>query len=110
AFALADGPALTLAAALLWGIGVGANWVTASTRMQVLTDNDQLGRVASVDLVAQSLAQCVGGLLGAWLADRWLDPSLAAWSGAVAGLLGWLGVGVLVRLSRRAGERSTMER
>ncbi|HLT38018.1 MAG TPA: MFS transporter, partial [Enhygromyxa sp.] len=80
AFALADGPALTLAAALLWGIGVGANWVTASTRMQVLTDNDQLGRVASVDLVAQSLAQCVGGLLGAWLADRWLDPSLAAWS------------------------------
>lgn len=105
-FALAEGPVLALAAALLWGVGVGANWVTASTRMQVLTDNHQLGRVAAVDLVAQSLAQCVGGLVGAWLADRWLDPSLTAWWGAVGGLLGWIGVGVLVRLARRLGQGS----
>jgi MFS family permease len=107
-FARAQDPIPLLAVALLWGVGEGANWVTASSRMQVLTDNDQLGRVASVDLVAQSLAQCVGGLGGAWLADRWLDPSLAAWWGVTAGLLGWIGVGILVRLSRRGG-RGTIE-
>jgi MFS family permease len=109
-FAIAAQPGLTIAAALLWGVGVGTNWVTASTRMQVLTQNHQLGRVASVDLVAQSLAQCVGGLAGAWLADRWFDPTLSAWWGGAAGLLGWLGVGVLVRLSRRANEDSIIAR
>jgi MFS family permease len=107
-FALASSPALALAAALLWGMGVGANWVTASTRMQVLTPNDQLGRVASVDLVTQSLAQCVGGLVGAWLADHWVDPTLSAWWGGAAGLFGWFGVGVLVQRSRRAQGRSTI--
>ncbi|MFV8753938.1 MFS transporter [Nannocystaceae bacterium ST9] len=100
-FALVDDPALMLAAVLVWGLGMGANWVTATTRMQVASANDQLGRVASVDLVAHSLSQCVGGLFGAWLADRWLDPTLSAWWGALAGLLGWLAVGVLVRTSAR---------
>ncbi len=99
AFALAEDPLLTVVAASVWGVGLGANWVTASTRMQVLSPNDQLGRVASVDLVAQSLAQCVGGLFGAWLADRWLDPTLSAWWGVLAGLLAWLAVGLVVRRS-----------
>ncbi len=100
--AVADTPALILAATVAWGIGTGANWVTASTRMQVLSANDQLGRVASVDLFTQSLAQGVGGLVGAWLADHWSDPTLSAWWGAAGGLLGWLGVGALVRLSARS--------
>jgi predicted MFS family arabinose efflux permease len=98
-FALAEPPLVLLAAALLWGVGVGANWVTASTRMQLLTPNDRLGRVAALDLVAQSLAQCVGGLVGALVALRWSAPPLAAWSGALAGLLAWALIGVAVRVS-----------
>jgi MFS family permease len=103
-FALAGASALAIVAALLWGVGSGANWVTASTRMQILSDNDQLGRVASVDLVAFSLAQSAGGLVGAWLADTLLRPELSAWVGVAGGLLGWLGVGALVRLSGRRAD------
>jgi MFS family permease len=101
-FALADTPALALLAACSWGVGVGANWVAASTRTQLLTDNDQLGRVASVDLVAHSLGQCAGGLGGAWLADHFAGPQLTAWWGVGAGLIAWAGIGALVRLSNRA--------
>lgn len=99
AFAWAEAPLVTLAAALVWGVGVGANWVTASTRMQLLTPNDRLGRVAALDLVVQSLGQCVGGLVGAWLAERVMAPSLTAWWGALAGLIAWLAIGVAVRVS-----------
>jgi hypothetical protein len=101
--ALANTPALALVAAGAWGVGVGANWVTASTRIQVLTDNHQLGRVASVDLVAHSLAQCVGGLGGAWLADYFVGPQLSAWWGVGAGLLAWAGIGALLRRSSHEG-------
>lgn len=66
---------------------------------QILTDNHQLGRVASVDLVAHSLAQCVGGLGGAWLADDFAGPQLSAWWGVGAGLLAWVGIGALLRLA-----------
>ncbi|GEM_PF-450837 len=105
-FAVVEAPWLVLAVAGLWGVGVGANWVTAVTRTQVLTDNEQLGRVASLDLVTHSLAQGVGGLVGAVLADVSGAPEMAAWWGAGGGFLAWIAVEGLVWASsrRRADE------
>ena len=109
AFALARGPTLVLISACVWGIGAGMNWVGASTRMQLLAANEELGRVASLDVVALSLAQSCGGLLGALVADRYADAHLAAWVGVGAGVFGWLLVGALVQLARLRAQRATME-
>lgn len=96
-FAVVDIPALLLVASVLWGLGMGATWVTSATRIQLLTPNALLGRLAAIDLMAHTLAQCVGGVLGAVVADALLAPAGAGWLGAGAGLLAWLALVVLVR-------------
>jgi len=102
-FALVESPVLLVSAAFVWGVGAGANWVASSTRMQLLSKTEELGRIASLDSVSFSLAQSVGGLLGAVVADALAEPELAAWAGAAGGLLGWLGVGLLVRVAGARG-------
>lgn len=108
AFALAQHPTFVLISACVWGIGAGMNWVGASTRMQLLAANEELGRVASLDVVALSLAQSCGGLLGALVADHYDDAHLAAWVGVGLGALGWLLVGALVHLAHLRAQRATM--
>lgn len=103
---LVESPTWVLIAACMWGLGSGANWVVASTRMQLLTPNEQLGRVAALDVVVFSLGHSCAGLLGAWAADAWGWPELAAWIGVGTGLLGWVCVGLLVRASARARDVS----
>lgn len=90
AFTLAHSPALALAASVAWGVGIGATWVTAATRLQTLAPNRALGRLTAIDLLAHTLGQCLGGLAGAALADHLGDPALAGWLGLGLGLLAWL--------------------
>lgn len=95
--ALADlGPAL-LAISLLWGLAAGASWVSAGTRVQLLTPSQALGRVASVDLIGYTLGQCVGGLAGALCADALDAPRAAAWVGLGLGGVAWIGLAIVGR-------------
>lgn len=96
-FAAFDLPAVLVVASILWGLGMGATWVTSTTRLQLLTPNALLGRLAAIDLMAHTCAQCLGGLLGALVADALLFPAAAGWLGAAGGLLAW---GLLVLLVR----------
>ncbi len=61
---------LTLAfASILWGLGVGANWVCTTTRIQLAVPTSILGRISAIDIIAQTVGQCVGGLVCALLAS-----------------------------------------
>ena len=101
-FALAREPGALLLASALWGLGVGACWVTATTRIQALTPNHLLGRVAAIDLMGHTLGQCLGGLVGALVADRLQSSGAAGWLGLVAGVAAWSTLQALVG-RRRAG-------
>jgi predicted MFS family arabinose efflux permease len=90
AFTLSSSPAVAVLASSLWGVGVGATWVTAATRLQTLAPNRALGRLTAIDLLTHTLGQCLGGLAGAVLADRLGDPALAGWLGLGLGALAWL--------------------
>ncbi|WAS97276.1 MFS transporter [Nannocystis punicea] len=103
-FSAFDLPALLVVASVLWGLGMGATWVTSTTRLQLLTPNALLGRLAAIDLMAHTCAQCLGGLLGAVVADALLAPAGAGWFGAAGGLLAW---GLLVLLVRARARRSS---
>lgn len=81
---------------LLWGAGVGASWVTATTRMQRLAPSAALGRLAAVDLVAHTTARCAGGALFA------LAPSDARVAIVSCGLLALAAWSVTRVASRRA--------
>jgi hypothetical protein len=63
AFLLAGSPVLALACAVIWGAGIGANWVTATTRLQIAVPDAGLGRASALDATSQNLAQCAGGLI-----------------------------------------------
>lgn len=101
-FALAQSQALILIAAALWGLGIGATWVTATSRMQTVSDDAILGRVASVDLIGHSIGICVGALVGALVVDWSGEGSASAWVGVVGGLIAWALVAALVRVRRGA--------
>lgn len=86
-FALSESPWGWLLASLLWGVGVGANWVASCTRVQELTPDAWLGRVSALDIGAQTVAQCLGGLIAALLA-----PTL----GLVGAVTACLALGVVL--------------
>lgn len=90
AFTVSRSPVVAALASLLWGVGVGATWVGAATRLQTLAPNRALGRLSAIDLLTHTLAQCLGGLAGALLADSLGEPALAGWLGLGLGLLAWL--------------------
>lgn len=96
-FTAVDAQALLVLASVLWGLGMGATWVTSTTRIQLLTPNALLGRLAAIDLMGHTIAQCIGGLLGAVLAETLLAPAGAGWFGAAGGLLAWALLTLLVR-------------
>lgn len=89
AFVVAGRSGWALGAALLWGLGIGACWVTATTRIQTLTPNASLGRVAAIDLLGHTLGQCAGGVLGAWVATASGGAESAGWLGVGLGVVGW---------------------
>ncbi|MCA9708296.1 MAG: MFS transporter [Myxococcales bacterium] len=70
--------------ALLWGVGVGAHWVTAATRVQQLGPDPLRGRLTAIDLVAHTAGQGLGGALGTVTVAWVLAPGLAVGLGVVA--------------------------
>jgi hypothetical protein len=93
-------PEITLVAAMLWGVGVGANWVTASTRTQILTPNHALGRIGGISLMITTAMQCLGGVLGAVVASRMTSAS-SGWLGVAGGVCLWLAIEGVARLRVR---------
>jgi MFS family permease len=57
-------------AAVVWGLGVGANWVATTTRIQMAVPEAILGRIGAIDIAAQTVGQCFGGVVCAVLASR----------------------------------------
>lgn len=100
AFTRAEAPAAALVASLVWGVGVGACWVTATTRVQTLTPNQLLGRVAAIELLASTTGQCLGGVAGALLAARLDRGEAAAWLGVGLAIAAWLAIEARVRRVR----------
>ncbi len=83
-FVLASAPLALAATSLLWGIGVGSNWVAAATRLQIIVPPSLLGRVTAIDVIAQTAGQCVGGLVCASLANALGITGAASVSLAIA--------------------------
>lgn len=100
-FTIVSSPPALLLASALWGLGMGASWVTAATRIQTLTPNPMLGRIAAIDLMGHTLGQCLGGLAGALVAEAVQTAGAAGWLGLAAGLAVWLVLQALV--GRRRG-------
>lgn len=98
-FVVAPSLEVTLVAAVLWGVGVGTNWVTASTRTQMLTPNHALGRIGGISLMITTAMQCLGGVLGASVASRWVDAS-SGWLGVAGGVCLWLVIEAVARARR----------
>ncbi len=75
---------------VLWGAGMGANWVAAVTRLQRATPDGLRGRLSSLDLFGYTLGECIGALCGAALAEWAGSAAVSAWFGVVAGLATWI--------------------
>lgn len=74
AFVASNAPSVApwacLAVAVVWGMGVGANWVLTTSEIQRRGPDGFLGRLASIDTLAWSLGQCASALLMAVCVDR----------------------------------------
>lgn len=90
ALALAPSSGWIALAVFLWGLGTGANWVVATTRLQRLAPDHLLGRLAALDLFGHTLGQCAGALFGALVAQSLARPSASAWTGVALGISAWL--------------------
>ncbi len=90
ALALAPDGTWLAVAVFVWGLGVGANWVAATTRLQRLAPDHLLGRLAALDLFGHTLGQCAGALFGAIVAQYLARPSASAWTGVALGISAWL--------------------
>ena len=78
------------AVALLWGMGIGANWVATTSRMQREADDAVMGRLASIDFLTFTAGSTVSALAGALLGDALALPEAAAWLALALGLGSWL--------------------
>jgi hypothetical protein len=48
--------------ALLWGAGIGCNWVASATQLQLRVPVHRFGRASAIDMSSQAIAQWCGGL------------------------------------------------
>jgi hypothetical protein len=87
-----SGSGTPLVWAVVWGIGVGANWMTATTVLQATTPDPMLGHAVAVDIVAQALAQCVGGVIAIALAAAMGTSALVGIMGVAVGALAWAAI------------------
>ncbi|MCB9607081.1 MAG: hypothetical protein H6716_10850, partial [Polyangiaceae bacterium] len=101
ALALAPNGSWLAVAVFVWGLGVGANWVAATTRLQRLAPDHLLGRLAALDLFGHTLGQCAGALLGAVVAQHFVRPSASALTGVALGISAWLILKLLGQLTNR---------
>ncbi len=93
--ALAPGTIGQVTGVLLWGVGMGAHWTTAATRVQTLAPDRFVGRLAAVDLLSHTAGQGIGGgvgSLGLALAATVGGPGLAVGLAVPAALIGWAAI------------------
>lgn len=91
-FGLAEGEVWLGIGALAWGAGVGSHWATAATRLQRLTPDALRGRLTAVDLVAHTVGQGMGGMLGALGMALVLAPGIAVGLTVSLAMATWIGL------------------
>jgi MFS family permease len=69
-----DPGAITGLFALLWGAGIGCNWVWTTTQLQALDCTKHAGRTNCIDMLSQGVAQWLGGVV---VILFWLNLSAA---------------------------------
>ena len=98
-FALIGTGRALLVVALIWGLGVGANWVMSTTRLQQRAPDAMLGRLSAMDFIAFTTGQSLAALAGGALADWTGEPAMAAWLGLGLGVFAWFAARALVHPS-----------
>jgi len=97
--AVARDPWTLTAVTLIWGIGIGTNWVMAHTELQRHATDLVIGRLAAFDELLATLGMTIGAFVGAAAASA-SGAGAAALSGVVLGLLGLgLAAAVVTRAS-----------
>lgn len=96
-FSLSGNPVVLVVIALVWGAGAGANWVTATAKLQELSPDRFLGRLSAWDFVAFTAGQSLAALLGAALVDGFGTHALSAWLGLALGVPAWLAMRAFCR-------------
>jgi predicted MFS family arabinose efflux permease len=104
AMALLSGPWWALlAAALVWGVGTGSNWMISSAELQRRAPDAAIGRLSGLDMLMAELAFALSALaggatieaIGSWPAGA----ALAVGAGAAA----WLGIQAAARRLQSSG-------
>lgn len=78
--------------AAVWGFGFGANWMTTTTVLQTLAPDRVVGRAAAIDVAAQALAQCAGGVLALAIVTVGGTSLLVGLVGIAAGTIAWAAI------------------
>ncbi|MBS1119203.1 MAG: putative transporter [Deltaproteobacteria bacterium] len=78
-----------LAWAVVWGIGVGANWMAATTVLQATSPDAVLGQAVAHDVVAQAIAQCAGGVIAVMVAGLAGSSAVISAAGVAVASLAW---------------------
>jgi len=105
-FSLSGDPVVLVVMALVWGAASGANWVSATARLQELSPDRYLGRLSAWDFVTFTAGQSFAALAGAALVDGFGTHALSAWLGLALGVPAWLVMRAFCR-ARSGGEPAT---
>lgn len=100
-FVLFDTPWVALPALVIWGMGSGHNWVSATAQMQAAAPGHILGRITAFDFLSFSGAQALMALLSGLMIDAVGAPTAGAWLGLSVGLIGWV---ILWSVARRSDQ------
>lgn len=93
--AVARSPIALTLAALVWGIGTGANWVIAHSSLQRQASEDVIGRLAAFDELLVTGAMVLSAFAGAAAFDAFGLPAVPL-IGGVLGLAGVIVVALMV--------------
>lgn len=83
---------------LVWGMGIGANWVLSAADLQRLPDARFVGRISSVDNLALTTGMCATALLGAHAIARTGVAASAVWVSLGLGALAYVATQLLPAL------------
>lgn len=79
-----------LAAALVWGMGTGANWMLSSAELQRRAPDHAIGRLAGLDMLSVELSFGLAALGAGLLVDATRVPATAAVLAVALGGTSWL--------------------
>lgn len=88
--------------AVLWGVGITANWVRAQTKLQTLAPDAMLGRLSALDFFSFTAASSSGALAGAVFMQETDIQAGAAWVGVGLATLSWFTLFIFTRPSARS--------